>query len=174
MGGKMSRTKGAKGELEVAEMLRAWWEPACPGAIFKRTPSSGGWGNKQARAEFRTSGDLVTTSHRFPFCVEIKRREGWTIANVACGRPSPVWAWWQQAQKAAAEGCLEPLLIMRKSKQPWFAIVTAGYAWKMKLRTEFIGSAVDRAWGDYGPSMPALLPLEHILKDDPRRFITAL
>lgn len=122
--GKASRDKGARGELEVAEKLRVWWEPLEEGVVFKRTPSSGGWGSKDDRSAFRVSGDLVTSSKSFPFVVEIKRRENWAWATLLAGKPCPVWGWWQQARKQALEqeGGV-PLLIWRKSRQPWFAML---------------------------------------------------
>ena len=35
-GGERSRRKGAKAELEVAELLRVWWDQYEPGVIFRR------------------------------------------------------------------------------------------------------------------------------------------
>src|SRR4051812_33410532 len=100
---KNSRAKGNVAEREVAGLLKVWWLPVEPDAEFIRTPLSGGWGGPKLRGEFRASGDLMTTAKRFPFVVEVKRREAWVMKNVLKGQPSPVWGWWRQAQVAALE-----------------------------------------------------------------------
>ncbi len=119
----LGRRKGSAAEREVAELLRAWWDSVEPGVIFKRTPGSGGWSSPDARAAFKTAGDLVTTAARFPWCVEVKRREGWSWATLRAGRASPVWGWWAQAGRQAAECGLEPMLLFRRSREPWSAMV---------------------------------------------------
>lgn len=122
-----SRSKGARAELEVAALLQAWWQPVQPGCRFVRTPGSGGWHGRdgaEVRAGFRVSGDIATTATTWPFCVEVKRREGWTMASVLAGRRSPVWGWWRQAVTAAAEGGgLVPMLVMRRNREPWQCVL---------------------------------------------------
>lgn len=121
------REKGAKAELEVAEILRAWWSQLEPGAKFVRTPGSGGWhgrNGREVRGEFRASGDLMTTATRFPFAVEVKKKEKWSAKTFVEGRPSPVHSWFAQAVEAAAELPLEPapavpLLVFGKNRVAW-------------------------------------------------------
>jgi hypothetical protein len=120
------RQKGAKAEIEVADLLQAWWSQLEPGCIFKRTPSSGGWASPDARRGFQTSGDLVTTAKRFPFTVECKRREI-SLRNFLAWRPSPVWGWWMQAQRQAKEQGGEPMLLLRVSRGPWMMLLRAEY-----------------------------------------------
>jgi hypothetical protein len=118
-----SRQKGATAELEVASMLQRWWREVEPGCVFKRTPSSGGWSKGDAGADFGACGDLVTSAKTFPWCVEIKRREGWAWGPLLADRPSPVWRWWGQALTAAMEARLEPILVFRHNREPWRAML---------------------------------------------------
>ena len=120
MSGKTSRTKGCVNEREVAGMLESWWQGVEPGCSFVRTPSSGGWSTPKVRAEFRASGDVMTTAKRFPFGVEVKRREGFVWSTVVAGKASPVWSWWMQTGKAALEQLESvPMLWMRRNGERW-------------------------------------------------------
>lgn len=123
-----SRGKGSRAEIEVAKLHENWWGQLEPGCLFVRTPSSGGWSGPQVRAEFRAGGDLMTTAQRFPFCVEIKRREKWSWATLLAGKPSPIWDWWEQTVIAAAEMQGLPILWFRKSREPWHVLLAASFA----------------------------------------------
>ena len=111
----MPGAKGNGGEREVARKLEPWWCKVEPGATFIRTPQSGGWSTPQVRQEFRASGDIMTTAVRFPFAVEVKRREGWSPANLVAGKRSPVWGWWRETIVEARELGAEPMLWVRKN-----------------------------------------------------------
>jgi hypothetical protein len=124
--GASQRRKGASAELEVAALLQIWWRALEPGGVFKRTPASGGWAHGEARRDFKTSGDLVTSAKRFPFVVEVKRREEWHLGNFVDGKRSPVWAWWLQAQSQAKEQGGVPMLWLRKSNMTWMVVAPAG------------------------------------------------
>ena len=114
-----SRRKGANAEREVARLLEQWWKQLEPGCRFVKTPLSGGWSGPSVRADFQTSGDLTTTAKRFPWTIEVKRREMWALDRLLAGRPSPVWKWWLQACTQAAEAKRDPVLWFRKSREPW-------------------------------------------------------
>lgn len=114
----LGRAKGSKAEIDVAKRFKAWWSPLEP-SEFVRTPLSGGWGGKDLRAGFRASGDIMTTAPRFPFTVEVKRREGWAWKPLIAGKKSPVWGWWEQAVGQAKEMGGIPLLIFRKNREEW-------------------------------------------------------
>lgn len=101
-------------------MLSDWWVAVETGVEFVRTPSSGGWQTPTVRAEFRACGDIMTTAKRFPWCVEVKRREAWSERGLFLGRPSPVWAWWEQTLAAAATAKQRPMLWFRQSRRSWF------------------------------------------------------
>jgi hypothetical protein len=122
---KNGRAKGAKAELEVARLCVVWWDQVEPGCQFKRTPGSGGWATPEVRGEFKVAGDLTTTAKRWPFTVEVKRREGWVLANLYAAKPSPVWKWWRQACAAASEEGRTPILFLRKNARvpEWFVMV---------------------------------------------------
>lgn len=117
------RPKGCKAEIEVAKTLEPWWAKLEPECKFVRTPLSGGWGGKEVRAGFKASGDLMTTAKRFPFAVEVKRREGWSWKTLLGSKKCPVWVWWHQAIGQAEEMGTEPTLWVRKNREPWFVML---------------------------------------------------
>lgn len=116
------RPKGSKAEIEIAKKLKAWWSPFEP-AEFVRTPLSGGWGGKDLRAGFRASGDIMTTAEKFPFTIEVKRREGWAWSTLLAGKASPVWGYWGQAVGQAKEMGGTPLLFFRRNREAWFLML---------------------------------------------------
>ncbi len=129
---KNGRRKGKQGEREVAAMCAAWWSALEPGCEFRSTPSSGGWATPQLRGHFKVAGDLTTTAKKWPFTVEVKRREKWDLSNLYAARPSPVWGWWAQACKAAVEEGRAPILFLRKGKPgstpEWFVMLPQFFA----------------------------------------------
>lgn len=150
----MSRRKGSTAEREVAALLAEWWGTFESDVKFVRTPSSGGWSSAAVRGEFRASGDLMTTSLTFPFCVEVKRREEYSLATLERGsNRSPVFAWYEQAAKAAVEIAeaapdrkVYPLLIFRASGCPWNVMVPldVGVALRTLLAARFFTPAVEQ------------------------------
>jgi hypothetical protein len=168
----VSRQKGSVAEREVAAIIEPWWNVVEPGK-FVRTPLSGGWGTADTRAGFRASGDLMTTAPRFPFTVEVKRRESWTLERLLLGRPSPVWEWWRQAQKQGEESNLVPLLWFRKSRQPWRVMLPYEYALErfprgMRYTTWLEVEEVDKI--NYG-TVPAMLLADNLLELEGKRFL---
>lgn len=118
---KASRDKGSRGEHEVAELLADWWHAAEINTRFVRTPQSGGW---HASAEFDAAGDLmVTPGSRFPWSVEVKRRESWSPARFVNGHASPVWSWWLQAIRDAKKIGRQPMLWTRRSHGNWIVLI---------------------------------------------------
>lgn len=124
------REKGAVAERECAATLQEWWRQLEPEARFVRTPGSGGWHGKEGadvRASFRASGDVMTTAERFPFGVEVKHREDWSEASwwkaPKYALKSPVMEWWEQARVAADELKAAPLLLFRRNRSDWYALL---------------------------------------------------
>lgn len=116
--------KGSKAEREVATILQEWWRQLEPGATFVRTPRSGGW--LAGRDLFDARGDLmVKLAPRFPWCVEVKRRERWDLQNFEEGRPTAIWAWWAQACRDAEKAGRRPMLWARQNLRDWIVIVPA-------------------------------------------------
>lgn len=118
-----SRRKGKSAEREVAKLLEAWWSKVETGCKFVSTPQSGGFSTAAVRGAFNMAGDLMTTAETFPYTVEVKHREKWALPNVIAGKPSPVWAWWSQCQKAALEEKKIPLLWFRKNHGDWYLML---------------------------------------------------
>lgn len=129
--GRMSRNKGARAELEVAALIQEWWQEVEPGVFFKRVPLSGGWANAAMRKNKGSSGDLTTDAKRFPFVVEVKRNEEFSMSRVlmatADEKPysGPVWKYWAQAREQADEAGGVPLLVFRNSGAQWWCLVPA-------------------------------------------------
>ena len=121
--------KGGIGEREVATIIANWWDQYEPGMEFVRTPKSGGWG---AAASFKATGDLMTTSTIFPFDVEVKRREKtWSLPMILTGK-GKAFEWWIQCQTSALKSNREPMLWMRKNRQPWWIMLRRGFLFDSK------------------------------------------
>ncbi len=176
----MSREKGSVAERQVAAILERWWRQLEPDARFVRTPLSGGWHGPDVRTEFRASGDLMTTAQRFPFAVEVKRREAWSFEEMVAGRASPVWAWWRQAQGQAREMRCEPLLVFRRNREGWHAMLREDYA---RAKLDALGprhKGLVFGWNREGPLLgqnfgehwPGLLDFNHLLAVPPLRFVS--
>jgi hypothetical protein len=188
----MPGAKGNGGEREVARKLEPWWRKVEPTATFIRTPQSGGWSTVQVRQEFRASGDIMTTGIRFPFAVEVKRREGWSPANFVAGKKSPVWGWWREAQVEAAELGAEPMLWVRKNAERRRGKGSGGGTlpplWTVLLRRDYVlelckagsGNVItpDIFWHvdtlgvgvDIGDAMPVGFVEHSLLGTDPAKF----
>ncbi len=64
--------------------------------------------------------DLVK---RFPFTLEVKRREGWSLkAFLGGSQRGPVWQWWAQTQKAATDSGRRPMLWFRQHHRSMQAV----------------------------------------------------
>lgn len=109
--GKKSRTKGQSNERKVAKLFEKWW-----GGTFTRTPLSGGWANK---AEFNVSGDIISDDPSFPFIVELKKQEGWTLEqlfNPGC----KIFSWIEQVENDSKGTDKIPILIFCKNRSPYY------------------------------------------------------
>lgn len=176
----MPGVKGNGAEREIAAIFSKWWCEYENGISFVRTPSSGGWSNATVRSTFRASGDIMTTSSKFPFSVEVKRREKWAEESLIMARKSPVWGWWHQASIQALEMNLSPILCLRRNRKPWWCIFSLNYMNSMK---EKYGNLVkfDNEHGlirqyDFdeiepriqdGDFVPVLFELNGLLKNNP-------
>ena len=174
-----SRAKGCRGERLVIELIRPWWAQLEPGVEFARTPGSGGWQGRGARGqslrgEMRMSGDLMTTSHRFPFSVEVKNNGSWSFLMLERGKASPVWAWWRQCQDAADEGGQVPMLWFRHLRSPWRVMLPYKYATRVPIKPPLL------VWGekdllgvDTGALLPILFDAAVVLAVEPGRLALA-
>lgn len=169
----MARTKGKVAEREVAKLLCGWWSKVEPECSFVRTPSSGGWSSPQVRAEYRACADIMTTAQRFPFAVEVKRREAWSEEQLSKCRASPVWGWWAQACRQASEADLVAMLWFRRNRGPWRVLVPERWAAEHLLshhvRIDISWFASDMAKRVLEPANhPVCYLAESLLERDPR------
>lgn len=126
---KNSRVKGCRGELDVAAAFSRW-----SGEVVRRTPGSGGWSS----AKFGVTADLVCPNKAFPFHVEVKHREGWTLDDLVTGfradHDKSIVQWWKQCVESCPkrdrfresdkiEFTKEPLLVFRRNRQPWLVMM---------------------------------------------------
>lgn|GEM_PF-5629662 len=153
-GRKNSRTKGNRGELDVAEVFSKW----C-GEVVRRTPGSGGWKGAQ---EFGTTADLICKKKAFPYHIEVKHREGWVLDDLVTGvrkdHDKSIVQWWLQCiascpKVLGSPGIVfkkDPLLVFRRNRQPWLVMAMTklfapnhftvdGYAVTVELLSEFLG-----------------------------------
>lgn len=169
-----SRSKGRRGELLVLALVRDWWQRIEPEAEFARTPLSGGWQGRGARGqslrgEMRMSGDLMTTSVRFPFSVEVKNTDRWTMPALEQGKRSPVWGWWRQCQTAADECGQVPMLWFRHARRSWYVMLPFQYAERVPIRPPLlVWSTRDLLAVDHGSYLPILFSQETVLAVDPQ------
>lgn len=113
--GRKARRKGSTNERAVAKILELWWGKG----VFKRTPLSGGWGNRE---EFKTCGDIQCSDSLWPFHVEIKARESWMLEQLICGYKTNLAKWWLQTITECPEG-KKPLMIFTKNNYPFFCML---------------------------------------------------
>lgn len=99
---KLSRNKGANAEREVCRLLSDEL-----GVKVERTLD-------QARAG---GADCLSVKG---FAIEVKRRE-------SLSRPT----WWAQAVQQGVKAGAEPLVLYRRSREPWQAMVKAGDGYRV-------------------------------------------
>lgn len=110
------RGKGARGERQVAKEFASWW-----GSDFARTPMSGGFHTRKFRQEWNAEGDLVTPDESFPFSIECKWHEGWTLDKlITASDKCEIWSWWQQALDQAENINKIPMLVFKRNNMPWY------------------------------------------------------
>lgn len=106
-----SRNKGGRYERELVKKFGDFW-----GSHFSRTPYSGAWtGNKTKAGHDTVTGDIMTTHEsNFPFSVEAKMREGWTLEHLI-DNTGAIKDWWGQTVRDGENGGKVPLLVYRRN-----------------------------------------------------------
>lgn len=122
------RTKGKRLEYKVRDLLGEW-----TGLEFQRTPSSGAFGT--VNSDMTLIGDVYTKDQSFPFCVECKSVEKWSLEGLLKDTKCPVWKFWRQATSQAYKSGKKPLLLMTKRNQPIYFVME-----RRHLPTSFKGS----------------------------------
>lgn len=108
--GKGSRDKGARGERELAALFRSRWDPE----LWKVER----FGTGESGHDLRVTA--LDPARRFPWAIEVKRYADFDIGEVLRG-PSARWlSWWQQAVRQARAAGLEPMLLTRGDRRPWW------------------------------------------------------
>jgi hypothetical protein len=121
------RTKGNKYENAICLALSRWLLPSLPRPArieqlpFRRrttsvVPLEGHWAG---------AGDILhrpDLPHPWPFCVECKHVEGWTLDG-AFSPGWPVRTWWDQAVRQGERVGLAPLLICGRNHKPDLAFL---------------------------------------------------
>lgn len=108
--GVNGRKKGAGQELKVAKLFTEWF-----GAETYRTPGSGGWATRKTNKNLNASGDLVCEDPTFPFCVEVKKVEGWDLTSLFDPKQKALFfKWWKQCVDETPEDKI-PLLVFNKN-----------------------------------------------------------
>lgn len=106
-----SRSKGNKGERDVAKLMKKW-----TGKDFARVPSSGGLQWKNAHAK----GDIVCSEegHYFPFCIEVKNYKELNFQHLLYLPEPDILKFWNQCLRDAEICNKAPMLIMRYNGLP--------------------------------------------------------
>lgn len=110
---RKSRNKGKQFERKIAKALSEW-----SGVDLMRTPMSGAWA--------QATGDIQTRTDDFPFVVECKNQEGWTLEAVMVGQCKQFDDWWSQVtadveRKQQETGQpVKPMLVFTRNFKPIF------------------------------------------------------
>lgn len=115
-----SRRKGQAAERKLVKLFEAWW-----GEKFFRTPGSGAFATRGFMGVdlSQMAGDLVTPDITFPFCVESKKVEGWTLEQMLTSTKTKMHEWWDQAVRETPANRI-PLLVFTKNHAPLYAMMT--------------------------------------------------
>jgi hypothetical protein len=123
----------------------------------------------------------MSTSKSFPFCVEVKWRENWSVHTFLDGKKNAAWAWWAQACEAAAKQDSIPMMWMRRNRIPY---TREPFPWIVIIPRETVRSLVldapDMNWeikrmrlaGVEIDVEPAGYDFKRFLAMDPRRTIS--
>ena len=106
-----SKQKGNRYEKNVADFFEE-----VSGVPFSRTFASGGQNQK---------GDIVPVGYDWPFVVEIKNRESWSVEHFWTLK-GPVWDWWKKLQSEAKLVQKKPMLVLKKNRFPALVMFNFG------------------------------------------------
>jgi hypothetical protein len=141
--------KGKSFERKEAKFWGEWWQ----GSPFRRVPLSGGW-DKVTDGECLAAGDLyIPPESDFPFCIECKKREGWSFEAILSLRCKAFWSWWEQTETEALRVGRLPLLVFSKNHSQVFVAFDQKHFWKEHLPPSFCGGFV----------VPGLVPEQRLV-----------
>jgi hypothetical protein len=113
--GRGAKVKGSGYELKMAKNLSPIW-----GGTFHRVPGSGSlhWGDDN-----RVAGDIAAPPEvDFPFVVECKKHEGWTMDHVVLDIGDPR-KWWEQVVLDCRRVKKTPMLIFSRNRAKDFVMI---------------------------------------------------
>jgi hypothetical protein len=163
------RNKGNNYENTICLVLSRWLDPRIsPKAKLEQLPfRRRSTSIMPLDGHWHGSGDIL---HRpdldWPFCVECKKVEGWTLDGVFLDG-WPVWSWWDQTEEQAIAAGLAPLLICGRNHKPDYALLREGDARCLGL-SELVRSSVSLRTPDGAPLV--LLQLRDLVRVAPSRL----
>lgn len=157
------RKKGQGAERKLVKLFEAWW-----GTRFFRTPGSGAFATRgfMDMDLSNMAGDIVTVDKSFPFCVESKKVEGWTLEQMLTSDKTKMHDWWEQTTRETPTGKI-PLLVFTKNHAPLYVMM----CWRDMVSELTVVQAARRqifhfdmrtATGEY--EAVAIFSLDHLLK----------
>lgn len=106
-----SRQKGARGETEVAKVLKAH-----TGLDFKRVPMSGA-----LHESHQLKGDLYLVNSLNIYCIEVKNyADDHLTSKIFTDKEPQILSWWKQTIREAAQISRKPLLIFKFNRSKMF------------------------------------------------------
>jgi len=155
------RKKGQTAERKLAKLFGNWW-----GSNFARTPLSGGFATAKFREDWNAAGDLVTPDPSFPFCVESKKVEGWTLEQMLTSDKTHMHKWWAQTVDETPVNKI-PVLVFTKNRSPLFVMMRTSDL-HLSIRLHAAGAIFDTAIGECPVSVFAL---DHLFKTKKEHWI---
>ena len=157
--GKKSKRKGSSQELKLVKLFQSWWGKG----EWARSPGSGGWGRPQNREGFRAAGDVITTAKDFPWCIEAKHVEGWTLDQLLLNEGCIIHSWWQQAVEETPES-LRTILVFKKNRQQEMVMVLSSDPATILVKCRKFETT------DYGGRLVTLFPLKALTAVEPEKL----
>lgn len=157
------RRKGQSAERKLVKLFGTWW-----GSSFFRTPGSGAFATRGFAGLDTTSmaGDLVTPDPSFPFCVESKKVEGWTLEQMLTSDKTHMHKWWAQTVDETPVNKI-PVLVFTKNRSPLFVMMRTSDL-HLSIRLHAAGAIFDTAIGECPVSVFAL---DHLFKTKKEHWI---
>jgi len=150
-----AKAKGKKLEVLTGKLLGNWWW----GQPFPRSHGSGS-SLTYCADDTVIAGDLHTTKD-FPFCVECKNQEQWSLDAVFAGTCKKVAGWWAQTLRESGIANKIPMLVATRNSYPIYMIMrryNIGWNWDSMLLD------MDRCFFLLGEESLVLVKLEEFAK----------
>lgn len=132
-GGKQ---KGDAFERKCAKRFTQWWFANGEG-LFKRVPKSGGWDKALTPGDIfavRLYNNQEVIDETFPFSIECKKQERWTLEQLLTSTKPPLLEWHAQAVNDCKATNKTPLVVFAKNRTAPLVAVDTNY----KLSLSFI------------------------------------